>query len=353
MADHTSSVHETKVTQFRPLPSQIFNFDNLINLKQSPAPMANKVVGADRRFKVDHPSMQVKCISDVILEKVYFSPLEIALGLIVESSVHNIDVWNAFKTQDLTITNINLSSGSGVALGAETPILLGAGNEIRHELTVLEQGPAIQNTIVTYVIGSITFTLVVTGKRILVFAHEPGQLGMRLSYTFDTRFFRNDFFVEARTPLLGKAIINMQSKFHVQAQEARDFLNELKAKYNGLVGFMIYTEPIFINSNINGVSLITPSNPAELPIEFYYNLQHTTNLCVLITENNPPEIKTIVEVSSTTILFEQPVSGDVTEPLKAVIFPVMLGIMKEKNVTMIHDSSLLAELDFEQKNVEG
>lgn len=290
------------------------------------------------------PARIVEGIADVILDKIYFSPESIDAGIIVEDSTHDIKIWNASRTSNVNITQIQASPAAGLALiNNGVPELLTCGNDLTHQLQVLKLGPPIQNSVVTYTIGGSAFTINVTGQRIVLFAFEPNaENGISVAYGLDTIIFENEFFVEQRVSRFENFLRVVEQEYLEELSESRRFLNDLKDKSKIVVGFPLYIEPLFFTGSIQGATVLTPDNADEL--EFFYNWQNlTTILCILSEDNSiEPEIKTISQVNAGNVVLDAPVQNAFTNGELYTVYPVFLGVIERFSSQVLHNEALQA-----------
>lgn len=286
--------------------------------------------------------------SDVLFDKIYLEPVLIDAGLIIETQVVQIKVWNAFLNQVSTITNIQAINAAGTILDAPSPpIEIPKGWDAEYDLTILKDGPPVQNTQYIFSVAFQSFTVVVKGTRIVAFTYEPNWgNGISVKYRFFTVMRRSKQLREQRRPLLVNPLREISCSMWFNQDRLRKFLHDMRAIYGSVLAIPIYTEPLTTASDPQGQTIVT----VEQDISKHWNLQRLTTLMMFLDRDNQfnSELKTLDSISGTNqLVFDQPVLGSYFAG-RLVIYPVMVGLISGKTLEAETDDVVQVRMDLRE-----
>jgi len=301
---------------------------------------------------LSYTAKKVSCISDEIFGNVYLYPTgEISLGLIVEDFVQEVHIWNAKLDSEASITQIQITSPEGLSHSSFTiPVVIPRIYEKKFNITVTEDGPPVQESSVIYTIGSDTFTIKFSGRRVEAFNFVPDwKKKPQISYLFETKIFRSTSMKEQRKALYEIPLRNIKALFTEKEIDLELFYNELRRLWKKIVGIPIWTERITTDTALQGLTNIpTLENPSE-----YINLSISDLILVRDMEDySKQEIKEISQLNSDSIDVNLACNFDF-QPQTTEIYPVMIGIITTKSFSDIGSSIDEVDMEFREIIVDG
>lgn len=292
-------------------------------------------------------------LEEILLDRVYYSPLAIDAGIIADASDHDIFIWNANRTP-VSITQIQVVPASGVTIIPDSvPQIISAGNDTTVVVRVEKIGPPVQNSSVIFTIESENYTTTVKGRRIVLFEFEPdGGDGITMNYAFNTKRYQNSFFVEQRGPRWEKLMRVIKQTFIEEDEVARHLVNEVRNKANILVGVPLYVEPLFMSGDLQGGTVLAPDNSDEL--QYFFNWQRLTDICVLVSDDGiESEIKTVASVSDDIVTLQSPVVNAFLDGVECRAYPIMLAVLEDFDGEVIHNEAIQATLTQVETRPDG
>lgn len=113
-------------------------------------------------------------------DRIHLIPAMIDLGNLLKTQTRTIQVWNAWRTQSVTLSSVSGGNSDGVTLTAPGPLpLTFAPLQMRDwSVTVSTDGPAIIDTVITWTFaGGAAPQVQITGKRLTVWFTPPDWSG--------------------------------------------------------------------------------------------------------------------------------------------------------------------------------
>lgn len=296
-----------------------------------------------------HPGYAIECSWDKILPGFYVIPTEVAVGLIIETSTQDILVWNSDPNNPLTVSTIQAVNPSGTTLDAPTPpIVLPPGVAQVHVLTILKDGPAVQNTSYIYSTALVSRTVKVTGQRILAWPFEPNW-GQRTQETleFKTVKYANKRLVEQRRPRIVTPLRSQRADYLYGQDERKrlKFLNQVRRLHRSILAVPIYSEILTPTTDIQGLVTVTLNED----ISNHIHAGDLSDLYLIVSraEDFQAELKRAASTTANSITFAVPV----VEDFKAgdtFIYPTFPGLIQSKNVSAPTNQVLTASLEFKE-----
>lgn len=134
---------------------------------------------------------RVEVFGGQLFEKIIVIPRVKALGFVLSATQFAVEVWNAFRDKDQTLTSITISGVGGLTLPDPygVPLIFGALNSFIYQATVPGFGAAqVDQTVVFAFASGVTGAdLHITGSRITLFSVAPDwNEGMEETFEFLT-----------------------------------------------------------------------------------------------------------------------------------------------------------------------
>ena len=286
-------------------------------------------------------------VSKEIFWKIHIYPKEIIKNIIVETTTYDITIWNADYENLAVITDIQKENEVGITLDhSALPIDLMRGDAKIHILTILKQGPAIQDTTITYTINTKIYIVSIYGKRVIIFPYEPvGNL--KIKYRFQTIITQNERFTEQRRALLPIMLRNIAADFIFREVKAEKFVNDIRFLSTKIVAVPVYSEPFFSTNSLKGQIIINTNTD----LLNYYNLR---NLCSMVLikriSDDEAEIKEIEEVQQDFVEVKTPVVEEFIQG-DTVIYPVIIAILDSKSIQLATNRIVRSSLSFKEVRI--
>lgn len=262
---------------------------------------------------------------DQIFHRIWFEPVSIEAGFIVEDREYALSIWNAHFDQYADITAIEGVTPQGTGISPdETPIRIQKLWEKVFSAAVFRIGPPFQHTVYRFTINGGDYELLITGMRVIAFAAPPNwDKAVSMGYAFDTVIATRERFKEQRRPLRLRPARDAGLSLLLEGVDAERILNQLAYGHDKVFGVPIYPEAVFTNDALTGQTSFNTAND----ISQFWNL-HNLSQYVMITDHEKMqgEIKEVLEVSGSTISLKIPVNQQFT-PAKSVIYPVFFGLL--------------------------
>lgn len=282
-----------------------------------------------------------------VFGNVFLAPMAFDKGFITEDSEETIEIWNADYENEAVISTITEVNPQGTDF--DMPILpqtIPRGDYEQHTFTVLEAGPAIQDTHFIYTIGAAVYDVTVTGKRIVVFPYEmTWEGGLEFEYKLETVIFRTESFKEQRRNMFEVPEVSMRAGFLEQLPVKTTFFIDVETFSKKVLGIPVYQEIILPVEDLQGLSTI---NTAE-SIEYYFYMQNLASLA-LFTRISDPTINELKEIASVGVNSFSTVVDVINEfPANdTAIYPVFVGNIEQKKHKAKSDLVIKTDLAFRE-----
>lgn len=283
---------------------------------------------------------------DLIYSRIWATQ-EIDFGYILEDKSQEVYIWNAYKTEQKSITAFTDPAHSGIAIDAVTvPTVLDPNEEISYTVTVYAIGPAEQNTIYEWTVAGADFETLVTGKRVIPFPFPANWgAGVNIGYGFNTVIYKAPTTHEQRRSLHNK--VRRTSNFEVilSRMNAQKFNNMYRLGAARFFGVPIQSEVMTTSdSPILGSFSIT----ANEDLVNFFNLQTYCNQVMLVNhETAMAEMKILTSIVGQTLNFEIAVANDFPT-VGTVIYPIYIGMLEQADFKFENDGVLTANVSFRE-----
>lgn len=106
--------------------------------------------------------------------RIHFIPGELDIGNLLSNQSRNVVVWNAFF-EDKTVSSFALSNGDGITVTEPfaTPYVMNSLALYTYVVTLSTNGPPTIDATMTWVIAGDTYSVPVTGRRVVVWPFAP------------------------------------------------------------------------------------------------------------------------------------------------------------------------------------
>ena len=288
---------------------------------------------------------------DQMYERIWVSPNIYDAGFIVEEKQTDIEVWNAYRKEQKTISAVVGVNTSGTLLDISPPIDLEPTEAGVYTLTVYQAGPATQNTIFTFTVGGDDYDLKVIGVRVVPFLPEPEwgstvKFGMR----FENVVLESEYLAEQRRPLADDAIRSAVLDVTIEGHHSEEVINNLLYGHDKVMGIPVYHEPIYVNSITQGVSSITASND----ITAHWHMLNYAQFAVIVDHSRLlGEIKSVTDVTPPNITFGNDIIEDYPNANLVRCYPIFLALIKGMRVTSETDQHVVIAVEFEELTSGG
>jgi hypothetical protein len=258
----------------------------------------------------------------VLFWRIWFEPVLIDAGFIVEDKNYNVKVWNAYLDQTISITDIAGATTDGTEIFHDpVPIDIGKFGDEWMTITVYGEGPPLQSTVYTFTIEAVEYETDIEGIRVTPIAWEPNWNNkVNIEMHFDTVMERNRYFVEQRRPLRYKPYYKFTFSLQAEGVDAQKLKQSLAYGHDKVFGVPVYTEQLHPSADFNSSSTIQTSND----LTDFWNLNNLAEYVVIIDHTTLlAEIKELASVSANQIVCSIPVTNTFTWQ-RSVVYPVVM-----------------------------
>lgn len=110
----------------------------------------------------------------LLFERVIVTPRSRDAGFVLSEQSWVVDVWNTHRRLPRTLSEIQITGGSGLAIVGPSPRLFGSMQAVQYTATLGMEGPALVDNVVVWVFAGVAGTdLHVTGSRLTLFSPRP------------------------------------------------------------------------------------------------------------------------------------------------------------------------------------
>jgi len=285
--------------------------------------------------------------TEQIYERLWFKPIIINAGFIVDDIVYNISIWNAYQATDKEITAIVPINATGTTLETGAiPETLTPTEETIHFLTVLQSGPVDQATIYLYLVSGQGFLILVSGTRVQPFPFDiQWATDVKLTYKMETVIDTTKRLIEQRRPMLPRFYRDESFDFFAQETEAQKLTNVLSFAHNKVIGVPVYAEGMTTTTDIQGAATLDIIED----IGDYFNLQSLTeNIILLDYASGIATIKVLSSIGGGSLTFTSEIT-EAFDKATTLIFPVMLAYID--SVAPKHKTPTLTEVSLNFKEL--
>ena len=107
----------------------------------------------------------------LLFERVIVTPRVREAGFVLSEQAWTVDVWNTHRRLPRTLSSIQITGGSGLAIGGTSPREFGSMQAVQYTATLGMEGPALVDNVVVWVFAGVSGTdLRVTGSRLTLFS---------------------------------------------------------------------------------------------------------------------------------------------------------------------------------------
>jgi len=283
---------------------------------------------------------------DVMFWRVWFEPVLIDAGFIVEDKEYYVKVWNAHLDVTASITAVSSVSPVGTTITHDPlPITIGKFGDEWITIKVLEEGPPVQNTVYEFTINAVDYETEIDGIRVSPFMWEPNwNKKVNVEMHFDTALDRNKYFVEQRRPLRHKPYYKFSFSVNPSGVDAQKLKQLLAYAHDKVLGLPLFNEQAHPSQSFNGSATIVCSND----LSKFWNLNNQATFVVVVDHQAlQAEIKEIESVAAGQIVCTLPVSDTFTWQ-SSVVYPVVMVIGESFDFRPESDDVINSNLSFSE-----
>lgn len=314
----------------------------------SPVPLSAFFAELSSVAKADTSSERISLLfagaGEVIFEKLYVFPEAIDCGFIANDAEYKILLWNSSHLETVDITNIDIVNEYGLSF-EEDNLTLQRNSDIQHTITVLKDGPALQDSKIEYTTSLGLFVVDITGKRILAWIYRPKRGGIKFRYQFQTVIWRNEYFSEQRRPIYPVPLREISGEFFERGDDQQRFIHDLRLLTLRILAVPIWIEAFRPNEDLlNATTINTDDSLNER-----WNLWNNCDFVLIRNRSSlePYEIKNIVSVSENSIAISSPIAKDFAAG-DTLIYPCFVGVIKSKSPSMHGKEMVGATVEFSE-----
>lgn len=279
-----------------------------------------------------------------LFEKIIVIPRVDALGFVITATEFPVEVWNAYRSTDQTLTSIAINGSGGLTLADPfgEPLLYAAMDSRIYQATIPTAGsPQISQDIVFTFAGGITGTdCQVTGSRIVVFSVQPDwSAGIDESIEFLTDVLKGYSDFEQRRALrqLPRRAVRIRP-LALTARNAAGMESLVWGWQNQPYGVPWWQDAVPLTANISAGSFTIPCNTADRAF--------ASGGFVLIRQDEFTfEALLIQSVAANSITTTSPTQNS-WNSATAVVMPVFLARLP-KSVEVVRHASFIDEMELE------
>lgn len=309
-------------------PQRLKAGDLDITLPTEPSTYPNKPAGRVRTFFEDY------------YNRIYIEPAQIDYGAITSDSTVNVQVWNAFYGQPVTLTQIQYAEVAGLRVeGQLLPLTLPPLGLTQYQVTALAQGPAQLNEIILWEFDlPWTFNLPVMGNRAKAWAFQPhwpptGKT-YQITYAFKTEILSSHSGKEQRIAQR----TSPRKSFEHQVLLTHDTLRRFKdmTRYGQHHAFMLPELTRFVDA----VATQAEGTPEMLLPEIPYWVLPGASLWVAYLDR--VEVRVVAEIEDNTVRFRT--SATESWPVGTRVYPALTGYVASE-LSAPRQTNAVARLD--------
>jgi len=280
--------------------------------------------------------------SDFYFERIWVEPIRFDLQFIVEDLTRELKVWNAWRSKNVQLTDVQVLEQEGTYLEyPDLPDTLGTFGDTIYTLNIYGDGPPLQDTQYKLTIDGWEVTIYITGVRIIPWDLMPNwQDQLEISYEFATTIWTNDRFKEQRRALSRESWFLLQATYDASGNRSRKILNLIGYGKDKVFGLPVYNE-MLTASEISGTTITVNED-----FTYYYNLINRSSYIIIVDhEFGLAEIKEISSVNAPNEIVLSQTISETFDPKYTIIYPAAFVIIGSYSGTNITD-------DFDEVKVE-
>jgi hypothetical protein len=285
-------------------------------------------------------------LTDMLMNRIWVTPLRIAGGFITEEQIYEITIWNAYLERSVDWTAIAVIREPGTQFDFPAfPFSFAPTASINRDLTIDRFGPPLQDTYWQLTIDGLVFEIYVDGIRVVPLEEEPNwESEIKMAYNFQTVMYNTERLHEQRRAL--QEISSRKTNFTFVLEQLRNhrFFNRIAYGHDKIFGVPIFSEKLFPTAVTQGTTLITHSNSNE----FMWNFQNRMQFVMIA--NHEDRILEIKEVLSFTD-YQITLKATITESFdinKTVVYPCLFCVVGGAKYNEKSSHVQTADLEFKE-----
>jgi len=284
---------------------------------------------------------------EFIFNRIWITPSVIDPSFTTEDTEYNVEVWNAYLTEDVTWTAENITGdtdGVNFAIDA-TPFTITKSDAPIYIMTLYQSGPPIQDTTYTETIHGDDYDIDVTTMRVLWLNPGPNWVErVRTGYSFETAISLNDRFVEQRRPLRHDIRRTLSLELYAETHQLHILSNVLQFGHDKVFACPIYQEGVICTTIPNGATTIV----TETDTTYHWNLNNACQQIMIVDhEAGEVEVKEITSVAANAIETAMDIEGSFNVA-STIVYPVFIGLLVSHSIRHETNTKATIKVSFEE-----
>lgn len=283
---------------------------------------------------------------EILFWRIWFEPYTIDAGFIVEDKGYDVKIWNAYLDQTASISAISGVSVDGTTIAYDpVPITIGKFGDEWITITVLGEGPPLQDTTYTFTVNAVDYDTLIEGIRVAPMPWEPDwESKVKIEMHFNTVIERNTFFVEQRRPLRYTPTYRISFRIIASGLSGQKLKQTMTYGHDKVFGIPIHTEQAYPSEDFNLSATINTSND----LTDLWNLNNQAAYIVIIDHSTlQAEIKELSQVNANSIVCSLPVSDTFTWQT-SIVYPIVMCTAEGLSLNPQSDTVFTGDLAFKQ-----
>jgi hypothetical protein len=283
--------------------------------------------------------------NDLFYGRVWVTEL-LEFGLISELSVQSVNLWNANLDISVQITGFSDPGDAGISIETVTiPSTILTNADRNYDVTVFTSGPAEQNTTYEFTVAGISYEVLVTGSRLILFDFDLNwDQPERIVYEYFTSIYAGTSGHEFRRSLVDKVTRRNSLYFTFEGLEAHRYLNTVRYGRSRFILVPIYNELFFSKNALTGAVAI--EGVADLT--YHWNLQNYASYLLIVDHANKiSEAKSIESILNNVITISKAILNTFN-PATAVIYPAFVGMVQDYSYRNVTSQIIESKIAFQE-----
>ena len=179
---------------------------------------------------------------------------------------------------------------------------------------------------------------------LIPFAYFPNS-DFNLKYRFITVLERNKRFVEQRRPVLNAPFHEETAEFLLDRLKEQKFINDLRLGSLQVFAVPIFAEPLHPIGNLQGLTTVSIAEN----LNEYWNVQ-TIEVILIKSADGLMELKYLQNLNPNSLVMNPAIINNFQ--VKTIIYPCFPGIIQSKNIRVITDRIISAQIEFREVSLK-
>lgn len=277
---------------------------------------------------------------DDFYNRIHLSPRTIEAGLLSNETAYVITLWNAYITETVAISAINLSDSAGITLDKTPPLALLPLTDLTLNLTLTMDGPPTQATGVVFVTTAGDLTLNVSASRVLRFPFEPDwQSGFTFGITCANIITQLGRRYEQRRAVTSQPAFTISFTAWYPRQKGRELSDLLENAFDRVLALPLFCfgECVAGTPTANSLKLKPFSNN-------WFMVRRAQMLVAFDYQNDRQQVLNISDMDAATGLIN--LVQDITLARVDAVFPGLPSYLESYSLTQVTSALSQVKLNF-------